>query len=62
MRENRIRELRTAAKLTQERLAERIGLTHSAVCLHETHKRGIPPLIAVRYCTVFGVESIYVKS
>jgi len=48
-KKNVIRELRMRAKLTQQELGERVGLTGAAVSRHENHQRNISKAYVTRY-------------
>jgi DNA-binding XRE family transcriptional regulator len=56
---NKLKQLREAARLTQEQLAERVGLTGPAVSLHENGRRSISSEQAAAYCKALNVESIF---
>ena len=51
---NRLKELREAAQLTQAQLGEKVGLTHSAVCRHETGSREMSFHDLKRYAQALG--------
>jgi transcriptional regulator with XRE-family HTH domain len=52
----RLRELRLAAGLTPETLAERVGSAASTVRAHENEQNGIKPKAATAYATALGVS------
>lgn len=57
-RPNRIRELRVRARLTQEELAERVGLSPSTVSRHENGSRNISPKDGASYRKVLGDQCL----
>lgn len=56
---NRLKELRTESGLSQDQLAKKVGLTHTAIGLWEQNKR-VPNLDAViSLAQYFGVSIDY---
>jgi XRE family transcriptional regulator, fatty acid utilization regulator len=51
----RIKELREQAGMTQEQLGEALGITHSAVSLIESGKRGLNVKTADKIAHALGV-------
>ena len=56
---NRIRELRTAAKLTMKQLGALVGVSESSVSLYETGKRQPDNETSIRIADIFGVSLDY---
>ena len=56
---NRIRELRTAAKLTMKQLGALVGASESSVSLYETGKRQPDNETCIRIADIFGVSLDY---
>lgn len=54
MTANRVKEFRIAAGLTQEKLADEVGISHTHVQRVETGKRGLSIPLAERFARVFG--------
>lgn len=55
----RLKELRTQANLTQVQLAERIGVTKSAISYYELLERSPSPDIIVKLAAIFHVSTDY---
>lgn len=56
MRQNRIKELRIQNRMTQEELAEKVGITAAAVSRHENHQREPDDETAARYTEALGAS------
>lgn len=56
---NRLRELRRARGLTQEDVAQTIGVQKAAICKYETGRVSIPPDTLMVLCDLFGVSADY---
>ena len=52
----RLKRLRKAWKLSQERLAEAIGISYSAYRRYESGERDMPLTVAVRLADLFQVS------
>lgn len=52
----RLKRLRKAQKLSQERLAEAIGISYSAYRRYESGERDMPLTVAVRLADLFQVS------
>lgn len=57
-RMNRIKELREERGMSQEDLAEAIGMTVSSVSRHESGDRGFDSKVADKYAEVLGVSVV----
>lgn len=55
----RLKELRTQAKLTQQQLAQRIGITKSVVSFYELQERAPSPEVLIKLAGVFHVSTDY---
>ena len=53
----RIRDLRTAAKMTQSELAARLGISPSAVGMYEQGRRQPDPEIVLKLCRLFDTTA-----
>lgn len=53
----RIRRLRTGARMTQEELANRLGISKSAVGMYEQGRREPPYELLLRLSELFGVSA-----
>lgn len=56
---NRLKELRTQTGLTQNQLAERMGITKSVVSYYELHERFPSPEVLVKLASIFHVSTDY---
>lgn len=55
----RLKELRTQANLTQKQLADRIGVTKSAISYYELLERSPSPEVLIRLAAIFHVSTDY---
>ncbi len=58
MTHNRIRELRKKSKISQEKLAEELGVTQASVSLYETGA-AVPSDMLIKISAYFGVTVDY---
>lgn len=56
---NRLRELRTGKKMTQQQLADRLGLTKSVISAYETAMRYPSYDVLIHIATIFRVSTDY---
>lgn len=56
---NRLRELRSSKKLTQQQLAERLGLTKSVISAYETAMRYPSYDVLIHIASIFKVSTDY---
>ena len=56
---NRLKELRKQAGLTQQQLANQIGLSKTVISYYELHTRTPSPEIIIKLAAVFHVSSDY---
>ncbi|NCB30618.1 MAG: XRE family transcriptional regulator [Clostridia bacterium] len=56
---NRLKELRRAHGLTQEDVAQTVGVQKAAICKYETDRVSIPPDTLMILCDFFGVSADY---
>lgn len=57
---NRLRELRTSKHLTQQQVADKIGLTRPAYTAYETEKRVPDGPMTAKLATIYGVSTDYI--
>ncbi len=57
---NKIRELRKNAGMTQSELADRLGISPSAVGMYEQGRREPDSNMLLKICSVFGTSSDYI--
>lgn len=55
----RLKELRTQAGLTQNQLADRMGITKSVVSYYELHERCPSPEVLIKLASIFHVSTDY---
>ncbi len=56
---NRLKELRTKAGLTQQKLGELLGVSKSVVSYYELQERTPSPEVLVKLASIFHVSSDY---
>lgn len=56
---NKLKELRIQAGLTQNQLAQRMGITKSVVSYYELHERFPSPEVLVKLSSIFHVSTDY---
>ena len=56
---NRLKQLRIDARLTQQELANQIGLTKSVVSYYELQERSPSPEILIKLAKIFHVSTDY---
>ena len=56
---NRSKQLRKRAGLTQEQVADRIGVTKSVISFYELRERAPSPDVLMKYSEIFHVSTDY---
>ncbi len=56
---NILKKLRSEEGLTQQQLADRLGITKSVVSYYELHERTPSPEILVKFASIFHVSTDY---
>ena len=56
---NRLKALRTQTGLTQQQLAQRVGVTKSVISFYELSERAPSPDVLVRLADIFKVSTDY---
>lgn len=59
---SRLKELRLAINLNQEKFGERIGLTRSAICNYENGTRALTEQTIKSICREFGVNYLWLTT
>ena len=54
-----LKQLRTQSKLTQQQLAERIGVTKSVISFYEQQERSPSPEVLIKLAAIFHVSTDY---
>ena len=54
-----LKQLRTESKLTQQQLAERIGVTKSVISFYEQQERSPSPEVLIKLSAIFHVSTDY---
>lgn len=58
--QNRLREIRKAAGLSQQQVADKVGITKATVSRHESGEVEVPDERKVAYANLFAVSTIYI--